>query len=211
MDSWYRKAQRGFTLIELMVVVSIIALIVMIGMYTYISQIREVRVRGDARAIYETMELAKMRAISTGVPHGVAFWRPNKYFVFSDCNWNLYYDDTPNNDPADNSPPGKWTDCTPAGINYDPLVEGQYIEELSDGTDFDTVFGWSQASDAPGELESVVFTNLGQAMQSQNTFIPDAPIVILNQDQRGSDNIQGRVTVLGPSGVVDILPVRHNQ
>ena len=68
-----RKAQEGFTLVELMVVVAIIALCGAIATPVLLAELPNYRLRGTARAISSALQYAKMSAASIGKEYKVEF------------------------------------------------------------------------------------------------------------------------------------------
>lgn len=101
-----KPAEQGFTLIEMAVVMSIIMIFVGIAFYSYIPMIGRLRLNSDVRKVDQALMQAKMRAVATGVPTGVIFYRrdgaatantPDEMYIFTDSTVNnrLSDDDTP--------------------------------------------------------------------------------------------------------------------
>jgi len=64
---------KGFTLIELMVVISIIAIMLAVGIPMFLRELPNYRLREAARQVFQDMNLAKMHAISTNQNYGIYF------------------------------------------------------------------------------------------------------------------------------------------
>ena len=88
-----KRGEPGFTLIEMMVVMTIIAVLAGLAGYTYFTQVARMKLNGDVRKLDQTLQQAKMFAVSTGVPAGVVFLRrdgeaignqPDQMFIFKD-------------------------------------------------------------------------------------------------------------------------------
>lgn len=83
MDS--KTADQGFTLVELMVVVAIIAIIASIGTTALLSYLPQMRLKSAARDVFSTMSQAKMEAIKRGQNVTILFASPaNGYTMFLD-------------------------------------------------------------------------------------------------------------------------------
>ena len=63
----------GFSLIELLIVVGIIAMIGAVGTPTLLSQLPDYRLNGAARTVSSTLQFAKMSAVSAGKEYRVEF------------------------------------------------------------------------------------------------------------------------------------------
>jgi prepilin-type N-terminal cleavage/methylation domain-containing protein len=64
---------RGFTLIEIMVVVSIIGVMTSLSVVGYQSVMRNARTNGEADALGTMLKNGRLRAVSTGCPHVVRY------------------------------------------------------------------------------------------------------------------------------------------
>jgi len=202
------KQNQGFTLVEALIVIAILGIISALAITTYYSQIDKIHLNNDARSLNSMIQLAKMRALSTGHPHGVVFQRgaPNsadnrgKYMVFMDCDEDGFYTDT-NSDITDNPPIGSPDDCT--GLNKDPRLQQRSIEQLNHGVYFTTVFG-----SKGNALESIVFDSLGHGMQGASLVTGD--INIQNTPERGEIMCDtSGVHVVGGTGSTEVLPMRR--
>ncbi|OGP57286.1 MAG: hypothetical protein A2V67_01165 [Deltaproteobacteria bacterium RBG_13_61_14] len=145
--------QKGFTLIEMAVVMAIIAVLAALAGYSYYTQIQQMRLSGDVRQVDQTLQQAKMQAVSSGVPCGVVFWRkggedrtkePGEFWIFMDTTGDNRYtdDDTPcmgcqpnpdpNEDPADPDDDYTKINCPkaapPTSCVDDPTVTTDYID-----------------------------------------------------------------------------------
>lgn len=65
--------QTGFTLVELMIVVAVIAILASVGGIALNSQMPKYRLRGDAKAIASSLMVARMKATSTGLQYRIEF------------------------------------------------------------------------------------------------------------------------------------------
>jgi prepilin-type N-terminal cleavage/methylation domain-containing protein len=88
------EAQNGFTLVEMMIVVSIIAIGLIIGIPTYNLTIKPTaHLNGAARQLYSDVQLARFQAVSENVRYGIALSAGPAYIVFKDNNpANSQYD-----------------------------------------------------------------------------------------------------------------------
>ena len=66
-----KLAEQGFTMIEMVVVMAIIATLAGLAIYTYIPMIGRLRLSTDVRKVDQALQQAKMHALSNGVPAGV--------------------------------------------------------------------------------------------------------------------------------------------
>jgi type IV fimbrial biogenesis protein FimT len=76
---------KGFTLVEMMVVVALITILISVAIPSLLSQRPLWRVNGAAREILTDMRLTQSKAIRAGDPHSIVFFSPlKKYEVFVD-------------------------------------------------------------------------------------------------------------------------------
>jgi len=66
-----RKA--GFTLVELMITISVIAIVGTIGALSLNQQLPHYRRKGDARTIHSSLVMTRMKATSSGLQHALQF------------------------------------------------------------------------------------------------------------------------------------------
>lgn len=216
MDSRGHERESGFSLLELVVVMMIIAILVVAAVFTYYTTLDRIKLSADVRELNQELQLAKMRAIATGIGHGVAFWRqsdgasetPDAYFVFVDCNNDSIYTDSDGN-PANNNPVSSWDNCNSA-LGYDPNLRGGTKYELNKGNYFVAILGADVKSAGAGILGYVVFNNLGQGVQGTNNLI-NGNIFMQNhhvKDSSGAPPDLMGVHIIGASGLIDTLPMR---
>jgi len=84
----------GFTLLELMVVITILILTLSIGMPKLISYIRKYNAENEITSLYSILTAQRFKSMNSGVPHGVYFDSSKQYtvFLFDDVNYNLKFD-----------------------------------------------------------------------------------------------------------------------
>jgi prepilin-type N-terminal cleavage/methylation domain-containing protein len=72
-DCRMKSRHTGFTLVELMVTIAVIAIIATVGGVSFTQQLPHYRVKGDARTIHSSLVMARMKATSTGLQHALQF------------------------------------------------------------------------------------------------------------------------------------------
>ena len=82
----YRK--NGFTLIELMIVIAIIAILSAISVPTFSSYMATRRLNGAARQVQGDLMATRMQAVSSNKLVAVSFINSNQYTIFFDNNNN---------------------------------------------------------------------------------------------------------------------------
>jgi type IV fimbrial biogenesis protein FimT len=79
------KAQKGFSVVELMIVIAIIGVGLIIGIPTYNTTIKPTaRLNGAGRQLYSDVQFARLQAIKDNVRCGIAFSAGPTYTVFID-------------------------------------------------------------------------------------------------------------------------------
>jgi len=63
----------GFTLVELMITIAVIAIVSAMGVFAVNQQLPKYRLRSDSRTIASTLMMARMKAISSGLQHAIEF------------------------------------------------------------------------------------------------------------------------------------------
>ena len=68
-----KSRRAGFTLVELMVAISVIAIVATIGVLSLNNQLPHYRRKGDARTIHSSLVMTRMKATSSGLQHALLF------------------------------------------------------------------------------------------------------------------------------------------
>jgi prepilin-type N-terminal cleavage/methylation domain-containing protein len=89
------KNRKGFTMTEVVVVLSLIGIMTAISVPSYFSWLPKHRLRTSVRQIYDDMNLSKFRAVKDNTNAVIIFTTAptNKYTVFLDRNGNGIQDD----------------------------------------------------------------------------------------------------------------------
>jgi prepilin-type N-terminal cleavage/methylation domain-containing protein len=103
-----RFRQSGFSLVELLVVVAVIAIIAAVGLPNLAGYIRNYKIRGAAKSVASEIQTARSKAIMTNTNAGV-------FFVIVDADSYRYI-------LADNDPGAQWGPLQdlPTGIQFIP-------------------------------------------------------------------------------------------
>jgi prepilin-type N-terminal cleavage/methylation domain-containing protein len=186
-------SDRGFTLIELLIVMAIIALVIGIGSYTYISQLRQIKLRNDVREFNSSLQLARMRTLASGINHGVAADpATGRFIVFVDCDADERFSDN-NSDLGDNRSVANLEACQASA--YDPILTGQSVQSLNSGNTFFA---------GVGDENYIVFNSMGQAVQGPNNLVA-GDIVIHGVPDNGVVDVA--VIHISSSGLTQIRPL----
>ena len=81
-------SDRGYTLIELVVVMSILLMVALLGQYWLSSQMPKWRLNGATRQVVSDFMGAKMQAVTQGNKHRVTFLDDRYYTILDDDNGN---------------------------------------------------------------------------------------------------------------------------
>jgi len=94
MFLWAKKTEKGFSLIELLIVLAIAGVIMLIGLPALVSQMSHVRLKRSARDVATELNYARMNAITKNTKYRVAFTlntdpTPDvmSMFVYSSGSW----------------------------------------------------------------------------------------------------------------------------
>jgi prepilin-type N-terminal cleavage/methylation domain-containing protein len=118
-----KSGQKGFTLVEVMIVVAIIGILAAIAVPSFLSWLPNMHLRSAARDIYGIMSKAKMEAIKRHVDVTVRFNSPgDSYIMFLD---NGAGGGTPADQAQNGTEPVLVALVTlPDRVTYDPAVDG---------------------------------------------------------------------------------------
>jgi type IV fimbrial biogenesis protein FimT len=76
------KKRSGFTLIELIVIIALLAILTAVGVPNYLSWLPKYRLKSAARDLYSNLQLAKMSAIKANMNCSVKYYKnPDRYTV----------------------------------------------------------------------------------------------------------------------------------
>lgn len=76
-----QRKSKGFTLVELMIVLAIIGAMVILGFPTFTGWIARARLRDAARTVFSDMQLARVQAIQSGADWRITFDPANSNYV----------------------------------------------------------------------------------------------------------------------------------
>jgi prepilin-type N-terminal cleavage/methylation domain-containing protein len=123
LQAWKRPSRRGFTLIEVLVVLALMGIILLIGLPSLFNYIRRSKVEGSLQGISSLIRLARLEAIKQGVPVVVrADYAQDTVTAFVDRNSNLAFDPTAGANPR----------ATDREIGRVPLANGVFFWGLRD-------------------------------------------------------------------------------
>lgn len=204
MDEIRGAAKKGFTLIELIVVLAILAFLSTMAVSSYLGGRESAALRSDVREAAAILQLARMRAISTGIPHGVVFKRgtggtADEYMIFMDCNLDGKYTDD-DDSIRNNTVITSRNQC--AGLTHDPRIQEQPIHALTRRNYFTRIMTSTAASG--NDLEYILFNQMGQAVQLNN--LVSGTLCIQNHAERNNMVEQSGVRVIGGTGMIDTFP-----
>jgi type IV fimbrial biogenesis protein FimT len=82
------NCQKGFTVLELMTVIGIMAIMAAIGVPNYLSYIPKARLNGAARMVMEDLMKARMQAIKSNASTKIFFINNHEYKICNDADGN---------------------------------------------------------------------------------------------------------------------------
>ena len=162
------KANSGFTLMELMVVIAIIAVSLIIAIPTYHFSIKPtVSLNGAARQLYSDVQLTRLRAVTVNTRCGLVFFAaPPRYTIFRDNN--------------------------PANSQYDAGEE--VIKTVNLSKEYPKV----QLDTTQGGGDGINFTNNSFSMTPKGLSTLDGEVYLINNKGKGRRidvNIMGGVRI----------------
>jgi prepilin-type N-terminal cleavage/methylation domain-containing protein len=164
----WRAAERGFSLVELIVVLALLCLVVLVGMPALDDWLERYRVRTAAQNLAADMQLQRMRAVSRNREHRIVFSQANSEYTLFESDggggWNQI-------DPLPNS--------LPQGVTFSSTL-GDPIQLAFGGNPDEAIFHPDGSiNDRLAQDDAIFLTNIrGEAFR-----------VIVNQ-------VTGRVQVL---------------
>jgi prepilin-type N-terminal cleavage/methylation domain-containing protein len=205
-----KPENKGFTLLEMMIVIAIIGIGTALAVTNYVGQIENIRVKGDIRELEQEIQRAKMFAITENVPYGIVFNRDdNTYFIFRDNVQNGVF--TNSGPLLDNTDPDSNTeDFIPdirVGAGGNNLRLKQIYSRQKGGTlvklnQFTCILG----SDNTAGLEQIVFNSMGAVTSS---VVGKAVIAIQRvPDASGGEKPRGYIYIHLNTGLTETVLVQ---
>ena len=163
------KTQKGFSLVELMIVIGLIGLGLVIGIPTYNTTIKPTaRLNGAGRQLYSDVQFARLQAIKENVRCGIAFSAGPTYTVFIDNN--------------------------PANSQYD----GAGVEEVLKTVDLSNEYSKVQFDTSKGGGDGISFTNDSFAIRPRGLATNGGSVFLVNEKGEGREivvNTMGTVRI----------------
>jgi prepilin-type N-terminal cleavage/methylation domain-containing protein len=166
MSAKYKPIERGFTMIEMLLVVSISIILVAFAAPKYLTIRNSLRASGDVRSIADVMGQAKLRAASD-------FTHAR---VYADLNGNtfqlqVWY-------KAGNSGSGCWvvdSDATNTCITYNGSAPSGAVVSLSQGD----AFGYGTLTAGPTAGQTTI-AQAGQCLDNSSSTISQTACIVFN-------------------------------
>jgi len=147
-----RRLERGFTLMEMMIVVVVIGLISAMAVPSFLSYMPKLKVKTTARDIVSQLRLARSKSVSERRPYGVQFdVAKNCYTVFADTD----------------NPAGMTFTVADSTIQVDTLEADVSLNSCTYANNC-VIFNSTGAASTSGEIK--VVTSDGSILMSINTL-----------------------------------------
>ena len=168
--------QAGMTLIELMVGITIIALLIMLGGPSYAEWMTNTRIRGAADSIQNGLRIARDHAIQLG--------KPARFELTS----------------ATGLP--DWIVCMPLATSPNSCTGGEVVQVFNSGSSAGTRVGTSAALVFGTDVSGTLSTGLGVTFNALGRPTTGAPIARIDISSAQGSSPRRLVAVINPGGSV---------
>jgi len=232
-----RKMEKGFTLLEVVIVLAIFGITMAIAVFSYQNNIDRYRLDGDVRSLETHLQEARLRAISQNMNVGIVFARrdgdsqgdtPDCYYIFVDAAGGGAAGDEPDglftttSTPENNFCEDTDQTCkdTMVASGLDPVITGALPKNNNPGLNAGEYFSriLQDKTDTGGgspAYVSLIFTPLGEVLDNTGNTLSGTPqqrsICIQNHAYtEGSTNqVQTKgIVIQGTTGNITLLPTR---